>query len=443
MSRPVKTFPIVWLGLPMILAFLAASGVLGAACSNSDKECTQTCLASMDCNADQKCVEGCCQALGKSGEPCPKLGCAPGLYCHAGTCEEKCRVDSDCGSNEVCDSATGKCETVSRDSGPAGDQPPDTGGTKAKEGEECGAGLPACDQNLECVKKDKSLAKGKCWKLCTKDSDCGGNLCALTGANGHCVPNDDKCEFASASSTTPRIPCWPGLVCIRDGMVEGLCLKTCTTKDDCPKDLACDKKDSKTYCLPPKDLAGPGQACGDVGGKQVGCVKGYGCIPERVGATKSICAKKCTQHTECQWPKYCGGSHCTKGSVGTAQIGQKCKGTPTTPAEQCDGGLVCVTTKQDADGTCYRECKDARAPKCPTGSKCVQAGGTMICQGVAGEGQPCDQSTPCDTGHICVGTQGGTGNVCRKSCDPASPSCPAPLKCVKLQSGSGGACVPG
>jgi len=219
---------------------------------------------------------------------------------------------------------------------------------------------------------------------------------------GFCIPAGEKCLYVKAGGEL-QIPCWKGLECVLESSpVEGLCYKPCSGNDDCPAGQSCIDKAGKKYCAKPGDLAGAGKPCGDIGGKKVLCIKGYQCIPERVGSSKEVCTKECTKNEDCKWPKFCNGTICTVGTVGTAKEGETCK-TGGSDAETCDAGLACLSLKQGEAGKCYRDCKGKRADPCPQGTVCSGNSQAQFCL------QTCDpQKAKCPSGYQCGKIQGFT-----------------------------------
>lgn len=386
------------------------TGLVGCEAPKKDK-----CASNLDCEADQACVttdQGKdCKPRGELGDSCKddeppcknKDSDGKQLLCDPADkkCKHRCETNLDCDiQGQVCNTDTGICEGKSgtKDGGPS-DEPPTEGNAGQKIGEACGKGQK-CASSLDCVTLGDQ-EDGTCWATCKADGDCKeGRICA----SGHCVPNAGECIGTPGGQLTK--PCWAGLECLFESAGGGRCFRTCTKDSECSTGLKCTAKGNKKYCLSSGDVAGPGQECGNVGGKNIGCSAGYQCSPERVNAKKKICTKECKSDAECSWPRFCS-QICTLGTVGTAKIGQVCEVKAGTPDEKrCDGGLDCLNL-QKGGGLCYRSCKDGRADPCPTGTECVALGTEKYCMKKCADPKECAAPTP-----TCGQLQGVQGQYC-------------------------------
>ncbi len=384
-------------------------GVIG--CSGGDKGGDgekKKCRTILDCQKNEDCLNGVCTPKSDVGGPCgPGLNdvkCLPynsdgkKLICVNGVCKIFCETNFDCDPGEICNTSTGICEK--RDDAGDSEFTPEQSAKKG-EGEKCGPG-EFCKAGYQCVKLSPKHTDGKCWKECKSDKDCkSGKVCS----SGFCVPYAEKCQMSGGQLTQP---CWPGLKCVLEGISEGSCYRQCAEAKDCPGWLNCTKKAGGNYCLPPQNLAGPNQPCGNIGGKQVGCVDGYECVPERTGSKKEICTKKCKDDTDCAWPRFCQANLCVLGTVGTAKLNATCKVSPSAAdSERCDGGLFCLAVGNSKTGVCYRDCKSPRAPNCPAGTTCLAFSGGKLCFKTCNTNSDCPTETP-----TCGQLQGSTQKVC-------------------------------
>lgn len=402
-----------WLGLCCFLCLCVGFGTTGllVGCEEKPKD---ACTTNLDCDGDQACATSDkgikeCLAKGGLGDKCKpnelpclqqdkdgrKLICDPTAL----ECKNRCETNLDCDSNDqVCNTGTGICESKSgpTDGGPPTDTGPATG---QKLGEDCGGGLK-CESGLDCVLKPNQT-DGKCWPACTKDLDCkDGRACA----GGYCVTYGEQCLGQPGGSLT--VPCYTGLECLFESAGGGSCYRVCQADTDCPNNLKCVDKGQKKFCVQAGDVAGPGQECGTVNGKQVGCTAGHQCIPERVGGQKKVCTKECASDAECSWPRFCN-QVCTLGTVGTAELGKACETTAGAAEDKrCDGGLACLSLQQGG-GLCYRSCKDPRADPCPTGTECVTAGTEKYCLKKCTAAADCQAPSP-----TCGQLQGTQGQYC-------------------------------
>jgi len=363
-----------------ITTLLLAFTWLGSGVGCGKDEPKPNCVTNLDCTGEQTCVSGFCTAKSNEGGSCSPSGATcllrnndgKALVCDRGTCKVRCQTNLDCdNAGESCNIDTGLCGGGQSDAG--GEQPIADEGPSQQISEECGPGR-SCDKGLDCIKLEASRTNGKCWKGCSKNSDCtAGRICA----GSHCIPYAEKCQMAGGKLTQP---CWAGLDCVLASPAEGTCYRSCQADTDCSGGRKCALKGQKKYCMQAGDVAGPGQPCGKVSGKTIACTKGYQCIPERPGSSREVCTKECAKDSECQWPRYCQGSICILGNVGTVTIGNKCstKANATT-AEKCDGGLYCLVLSQKSqEGLCYRDCK-GKSPACPSGTTCTQAASQSLC----------------------------------------------------------------
>ncbi len=364
----------------------------GEICSQPTKKCIQPeCRSNLDCKDDEACVKssGKCEKRGQEGDSCTEdgAGCLGDLLCVKGRCTKKCTTEFDCDKGETCDTETGIC--TSNSSGTDGGDNTNEGDLGQGIGESCS--LQQCRSSLDCVKFNDKIKK--CWKPCQKDSDCQDQrICA----SGHCVPQGEQCLYDKPGGTLTK-PCWAGLECALDGIVEGKCLRPCKG-GDCPAGLKCIEDKGKKFCRKETDKAGPHEACGDVNGKKVDCVSGYACLPKSIHSKQKVCTKTCTKADDCQWPYFCQGGYCVAGNVGSAKLGEVCStANGATEDKICDVKLYCqVSDPKAKEGRCYRDCTDPKAEACPNGTSCQVLSTNpprKLCLKTCAKPEDCDQNT--------------------------------------------------
>jgi hypothetical protein len=357
------------------------------------------CVATSDCAKDDViCVEGKCQPLGDINDPCrggadcllKSKQTNKSLVCKAGKCTERCETNFDCelSKGEICDRVEGVCIVLSPDGGETVTEE----GPGLEEGQDCAAPTARCGQGLSCIEQSEGKnRKKRCWKTCSASTDCAaGRACAA----GHCVPVAEVCSF-NAQGTLDD-PCWPGLTCVREGIVEGSCYQSCSQASECLTGQVCEEvQPNQKFCKSQGKQAGAGEACGQIGGEQVGCITGYGCIAKAVGSSERVCTKQCTQASDCQEPTFCSGGYCTAGNVGTAKELEACKTTAgATDQERCEAGLYCLIFQGKESGLCYKECRtDPTA--CGSAKQCVNfsAANTNLCLQTCTEAANCAAPT--------------------------------------------------
>ena len=378
----------------------------GQICSMPSAECIKPeCSSSLDCKDNESCVKssGKCEKRGDEGDACTEngAGCLDNLMCIKKKCTKRCQTQFDCDKGETCDTTTGICVSATADAGTEKMVEEEAG---QQIGEDCA--VQKCDNTLDCVKFDKNISK--CWKPCKLDKDCKDQrICA----GGHCVPQAEQCLYDKPGGTLTK-PCWSGLQCALDGIIEGKCLRPCNG-GDCPAGLKCIEDKGKKFCKKEGNKAGPHEACGKINGKDIGCVSGYECLEKSASSSAKICTKKCQKSDECSWPYFCQGGYCVAGNIGSAKLGDACaliNGTPEN--EICDAKLYCqLASQKDKKGKCYRNCTDPKADACPSGTSCqVITSQLKLCFKTCAKPEDCDKNT-----QNCVKLQSGAQICMHKS----------------------------
>jgi hypothetical protein len=385
------------------------------------RRCFDRCAAPDECPAGTACAGGVCRARpvapADEGDACDVVACRPGLVCAAAhpegpRCARPCAGDGECAPGERC----GSDPRVCLPGGAAAFQCPAT---------------PCRVPSLVCVPDEAGT--GRCVALCGRVGEAcpEGGTCAEGGPDGAlaCLPAGDRALGESCLSGGDAA-CAAGLTCVARGPgdAEGFCSRPC--EGPCDDAFACRAPwpGAAAVCLPLANGAGdgqgtPGAACDAHG--HTDCRGDLFCAPGIAG--RAVCASPCADGA------------CAEGFV-CARRGEDAwclRGTP-------DGD---VGTPCEADGDCRERCRTelpagqryctaACAPGgCPQGFRC--AGGA--CEPGAEErrplGAPCaDAGAGACASGLCFGAGRPEEAVCSQRCGDESP-CPAPLRCVALDTG--------
>ncbi len=255
------------------------------------------------CEPITVCGDGTCNGTEKSAT-CPK-DCGGLGTCGDGKCED---------GVESCGSCPGDCGACPLECKVKSSSEPDAKGCKGCACEAC-----VCAKDSYCCATAWDSA---CVSQCTKD--CSGPKCA-TGICG-----DNKCDFATESSTTCPNDCVPTAKC-GDGVCLGSPSSSGETCETCAQDCG--------VC------AGAGPTCGD--GKCTDGVEQCATCPQDCGVCDKVCGP--------QKIPGCGGCSCEK--------------------DVCAEDPYCCETAWD--GQCVDECSFSDTPaKCP-----VDLCGDGICSG--------------------------------------------------------------
>lgn len=355
------------------------------------------CTTDAECPDGQSCQDGVCTAAGacNCNYDCDK---AAGQVCNqaTGQCESgappvNCQSDCDCFSGESC--IGNQC----RPSG--GDETPCSTDADCDSGETCQNGhcLPTnCSSREDCAGATCLICvQGECVApppVCQGTSDCCvGYYCNF----GTCVPEStDECLSDSDCTDDPEFP----------RCVDGKCVQECVNDIDCPlADQVCVDNHCKTPGCQPETCP-TGQWC-DTGDGQCkpGCDANEDCTPP----------DSCNYVThECGEVDCCGGCPTDKYcDTLTCQCVDMCGAT-----HPCPSGYTC-----EADGRCW--CTEGA---CPAGSHCNTSTGqceqdTVQCTTSA----DCPTGWYCDTStNTCTASSGGghDGDFCffDAQCDAAA-----------------------
>lgn len=264
----------------------------------------------------------------------------------------------------------------------------------------------ACSATADCVRG----------LTCTRPQSGTGTICTAncSGPSAATCPQGYTCQAAAT-----------GYACFLASDAVGDLCKACEAGSDC----------TSGQCIQAEDFAICSRGCG----QGSGCPAGYTCAAaEGSGSfcypTSQTCANNCSATQPCPASQECRSGSCRFKDL---PEGAAC------PTGRCATGLMCV-----GDGTtyaCRRTCNPQTAGSCPTDQACYGLQGSPANEGAcfpasAREGDPCGTEA-CATGLVCVGATTADAR-CRRSCNPAAPSCPTGQVCTGLQ-GGGGACVQG
>ena len=409
----------------------------GDACTIGDHCEAGTCIgAPIDCDDDNPCTDDVCDGLGgcdylanyadcDDGDPCTVSDschdtlctgfavacnctedadcvplddgdpCSGTLFCNLEELPYKCQVapqtivtcDPPVGPNafclaSVCNSDSGKCETVPAQEGFACDDVDScTVGDSCQEGT-CAGSIPAncndgnpcttdlCDANLGCQHEDNTLPCQD-GNACTIGDQCGGGEC-LAGAPADCddgnICTEDSCSPESGCQhQNNSLPCQDGNACtLGDQCVNGACMSETT--------LDCDDKNPCTD-----------DTCTPAGGCQ-----------------HSNNAAPCSDQNACTLNDSCGGGLCKPGPSLACNDGNLCTDDTCNPALgclyeanslPCDDGNACTLSDGCEEGVCT----SSVAMKCDDDNVCT----TDQCSPVQGCVHALN-SAPCDDGDLCT-----------------------------------------
>ena len=409
------------------------------------------CRADADCRAGQVCDQGRCVA---DAAGCRMNSeCAQGQVCRSGRClaadtgDEGCRANSDCAEGQACRS--GRCVTQQQ-------QPPSSSGASCSTHSECPAG-EACQQ-----------PEGRCtrWLGVRCDSD---SPCAVSDSQGQRTPgvcDAGQCRVGPFGSCESDQACSGTLTCRTAGR-NRLCLQACQTNSVCDRNLICDQEIGSCWynlCGSPDELSDRYQSVdnGRLGGS---------CDAD--GGDDGTCVE--VEAGPGQWVGLC-----VEG--GRARVGERCRfdAARDDDRNQCQGGSLCHFDGDRDEGVCVASCSPSDAHgsvRCSGGTTCL-AGRCLSreqqcdpgAQGVCGEagrcsllswgldqgmcglqesnpgsaGAPCDKSTQCVDGSICLTLRRGEQpSTCHALCRPleGGGSCPRNTRCTGLPELSNGQVV--
>ena len=264
---------------------------------------------------------------------------------------------------------------------------------------------------------------GQCLTTCTADSDCepksfcsAAHSCELTQPL-HCNPNDTAVVGTDGVTLTS---------CGDYKCVDGACLTSCETKDNCSSGLNCT---AEKTCAPKCETAAT-------------CTSKQACDP-----VDHVCTTVCSSAKDCSSGSNCGPvSHQCTAKVdcevnGDCASGNGCDPTTKLCAKTCATAVACADAKAACDPinhictlTCSKaiDCKDGLncgpTHLCTTDTACAQTSdctGALLCDPV---GHTCTES--CATPNDCAGGLAcdPINNVCTTVCSAAA-DCNGGLNC--------------
>ncbi len=177
-------------------------------CHPGAKVCVQTCSSSADCSAEAKTCDAVSATDDRSickcstTELCNTNSASSDMLCSDtySVCVPKCSADTDCGTGETCDTASGVCKPGST----TGDACTGEGQSTCSYGEFCGSGTcaevpaPACENytNLSAADRAQIGTTGAIiFKATTTGSSLDANFC------GAAAPQRVKVTVSAYSST--------------------------------------------------------------------------------------------------------------------------------------------------------------------------------------------------------------------------------------------------
>ncbi|CAB0029718.1 unnamed protein product, partial [Trichogramma brassicae] len=400
-----------------------------------DNICMAGCVGDEDCNANEACLSNkcvnpcevipcgpnakctvinqratCSCTLGFIPNPTAKIAClrAPGPSCignrdcsagHAcisGTCRPVCSSNSNCLSNERCDSS-GVCKALCRID-------EDCRSGDICEGLVCTSG---CRSDIEC-QDNYSCYNNQCTDLCTLPNACGTNAgCIVVG-------HRKQCSCPAQLIGDPVVGCKQALLsCSKDSdcalgqsCYGKSCHATCRSDSNCLNDERCEAGLCKAICNSDEECSA-NQICQnrlcDIGCRSDNsCSDSESCINNKC---KNPCegGKVCGECADCRVINHSAQCNCPVNYYGNALI--SC----TKTLIPCDGNCIC-----DETGFCVNIC--TKQSHCSCGELC-QEGKCRV---------KCDINNECAKGYTC------DGGICVVGCKTHS-ECPSALSCSNGQ----------
>lgn len=282
--------------------------------------------------------------------------------------------------------------------------------------------------------KDGNMCKKKLL-ICTKDLDCGTDICHSGQCLTACV-NSSQCEPGSlciknlcVTQCTQHNQCEEGQACI-----AGQCLLGCRNNENCPNEEACINNKCINPCQSNR-ICGPNAICSRVNHKtECECPIGF----EGTPTPQQGCVRKpnaCIKTSECPPDHMCIGRLCQvpcQDNTGCA-IGEKCSdskchkichsSTNCLHGEHCNSGICIPGCKSDSDCLNNQICKSTQC-QCSVGFKLVNDECVNI--------NECFDNL-CHPSAQCVDTPGSYKCVCPVGAigDPYQTGCLLPNQCRK------------
>ena len=279
---------------------------------------------------------------------------------------------------------------------------------------------------------------GQCASTCTASSDCApSSFCSADSTCKLLQPKSCNANATAAIGTdgTTLEPCGDYRC------VNGACLETCATTDDCSGELACNT--STGTCAAKCETAAT-------------CSGGQACDP-----VDHVCTEICTAAKDCVDGRNCGplSRQCTKkadcANTSDCSDGFACDALSKQCAKTCEAASDCPNSKLACDALshiCTVACLAARdcalglncgpTRRCTTDATCSSTGdcaaplvcdlASGLCSDSCSAASDCDNDFACDPiNHVCTPLC-SSATVCREglSCSPATHQCTRDLDCV-------------
>lgn len=463
----------------------------------------QECRGDRDCESGQTCRDGICYNGTAGPLPCScREDCLSGEACIAGTCGAPlgaCNTDCECPLGQTCGEG-GMCES------PASDP---CAGVECPEGQECVEGTctdgggsacdPPCADGQVCNEATGVCETpiGSLCSPCTEDAECGGagNLCVPIGPGGNicgraCGTQADCPDSYVCRAPGPDLPnqCLP-----LGGQCGGCMLTGCDVGEFCdPSTVECTSLVATCESCSVDLACGDGAICASVAGQRVcvdvcaagtTCEVGYtcgasgrpdvqACLPDGGSCGGgSGCINECPEGAPFQDPLTCTCTECRTtddceaglicSDVGSCIVdGGACGSAADCPGGYCQGG-VCVECLTPADcdgddicldGTCT-PCPCPEGQSCDFNGECVEVADPSSCTsdtqclqiaidlGYGSGDYACDPDIGCFTIGTCNGALGGIdlgGLGFGGTTDPFNAPCSASTTCEVEILGGGG-----
>ncbi|MDY7225216.1 adhesin [Hyalangium rubrum] len=267
----------------------------------------------------------------------------------------------------------------------------------------------------------------------------GGNRRALDVHDEEHLCRQYPDNGAVGSPCSPSDPCSNGLNCIPynksdGGLLYRYCTKNCALNNpgDCPDPFVCRRslQDGGTACtaVPNEAITQVGKPCGVNGdcGSAVGLCQNELALPSTgIAWEDGYCQESCSlaPNDNCPAGSLCtatgNGNRCLKScrvGSGDCRVGYTCSPLPT--------GNVCVPN-------CYTD------SDCNVGSSSPTAFSCRVCDRICfantglgrSVGSPCNQTSECSAGQVCLFINNQPTGVCSQPCSNAACGCPGGSTC--------------
>ena len=411
-----------------------------------------TCVAGT-CNGNSVTGTFTCDGTGRCLAG-PSMVCAP-YSCQSGTptagCYQLCTSDAQCVAPHSCDLATGSCGPASTAAHCTSDAQCVSGFCAdgvccniACQGACLACNLPGSMGSCSLIGAGRADPRGVCVdqgaSTCGKNGTCDGfGGCANYAPDTECLaPSCVGNLLDTAGSCDGYGTCRSGgvLDCAPFRCVDGACIESCQTDDDCASGShcvngSCGAKGLGHGCQSASECAsnacvdgvccdtacgGPCQSC-DLPSSPGHCAAVAVNNPDPHGLCIDIGPTFCGTNGECD-----GSGGCARYPPGTVCASETCAGGAHTPPSSCNSDGQCVAPAPlpcfpyTCDGTqCLSSC--VLSEQCQSPAVCIGFAGSNPSCGPKSDGASCSNATECAS-DVCA-----QGICCNTACTGACQSC--------------------